>query len=87
MLIPLLYILPSLLPGWGVMSVILAEPISDTLTALTNAVYFRVFMRKKLKHKKSPFLQIIIRLQINVFSISCPQKALIFTGFLSELYA
>ena len=48
LLIPLLYILPALLPAWGVMSVILAEPISDTLTALANAVYFRAFMRKKL---------------------------------------
>ena len=59
LLIPLLYILPAALPAWGVMSVVLAEPISDTLTALTNAVYFRRFMGKKLggeREKPHPLL-------------------------------
>ncbi len=47
LLIPLIFLLPHLLP-WGVPAVILAEPISDTLTTVTNAVHFRSFLRKKL---------------------------------------
>lgn len=47
LLIPLIYILPNLL-SWGVFAVVLAEPISDILTAVTNALYFRRFIRKKL---------------------------------------
>ena len=47
LLIPLIFLLPHLLP-WGVSAVILAEPISDTLTTLTNAVHFRFFLQKKL---------------------------------------
>lgn len=47
LLIPLIYILPNLL-SWGVFAVVLAEPISDILTAVTNAVYFRRFIKKKL---------------------------------------
>lgn len=51
LLIPLIYILPRFLP-WGVSAVVLAEPISDILTALTNAAYFQRFIKKKLPAKK-----------------------------------
>ena len=47
LLIPLLYLLPEILP-WGVLAVMLAEPISDLLTTVTNALYFRRFLRQKL---------------------------------------
>lgn len=50
-LIPLIYMLPVLLP-WGVMAVVLAEPAADLITTGTNAVYFRCFIRKKLKGEK-----------------------------------
>ena len=48
LLIPLIYILPVLLPNLGVYAVILAEPISDLATTLTNAVFFRKFMKKEI---------------------------------------
>lgn len=47
-LIPLLYILPEMLP-WGTLAVVLAEPIADSITTITNVLYFRYFIRKKLK--------------------------------------
>lgn len=47
LLIPLLYFLPVILP-WGVLAVVLAEPVSDFITTGTNALYFRRFIRKKL---------------------------------------
>lgn len=47
LLIPLLYLLPCILP-WGVLAVMLAEPVSDILTTGTNALYFRRFINKKL---------------------------------------
>lgn len=47
LLIPLLYILPALLP-WGVMAVVLAEPISDLITTFTNIICFRRFLKKRL---------------------------------------
>lgn len=47
LLIPLLYLLPEILP-WGVLAVMLAEPISDLLTTAANALYFRRFLRQKL---------------------------------------
>ena len=47
LLIPLIYILPLFIEN-GVLAVILAEPISDILTTLTNAVFFRKFMKEKL---------------------------------------
>lgn len=46
-LIPLLYILPEFLP-WGVLAVVLAEPISDLITVTSNATYFRKFLARKL---------------------------------------
>ena len=46
LLIPLIYLLPALLP-WGVLAVMLAEPVSDILTAAANALYFRRFLQKK----------------------------------------
>lgn len=49
LLIPLIYILPILLPSYGVFAVILAEPISDILTTITNAFAFRLFVKKELK--------------------------------------
>lgn len=45
-MIPLLYVLPIILP-WGVMAVVLAEPVADLMTTGTNAVYFKHFIRKK----------------------------------------
>lgn len=53
LLIPLLYLLPALLP-WGIMAVVLAEPISDILTTLTNALHFRHYINKKLPQKSIP---------------------------------
>lgn len=47
LLIPLIYLLPNLM-RWGVFAVVLAEPISDIVTAATNALYFRRFLKKKL---------------------------------------
>ncbi|HIU13322.1 MAG TPA: MATE family efflux transporter [Candidatus Fimiplasma intestinipullorum] len=47
LLIPLIYILPSIL-SWGVYAVMLAEPISDMLTTFTNAIAFRFFKKKHL---------------------------------------
>lgn len=47
LLIPLIYILPLILP-YGVFAVVLAEPISDILTTITNAIAFRLFIRKEL---------------------------------------
>ena len=46
LLIPLIYLLPALFP-WGVLAVMLAEPVSDILTAAANALYFRRFLQKK----------------------------------------
>lgn len=48
LLIPLLFLLPMAFPQWGVMSVVLAEPVSDFLTTCTNAVVFRRFVGKKI---------------------------------------
>jgi len=56
LLIPLIYLLPNLLP-YGVYAVILAEPISDLLTTITNTFAFRSF-------KKNNY-QLIIRLIID----------------------
>ena len=47
LLIPLIYILPAILP-YGVMAVMLAEPISDLITCCTNSVFFRKFVKTKL---------------------------------------
>lgn len=57
LLIPLIYILPALFPTFSipgiavtgpVLAVIAAEPISDILTTVTNAVFFRRFYKKRL---------------------------------------
>lgn len=47
LLIPLIYLLPAVLP-WGVLAVMLAEPVSDIITALSNALYFRGFLKRKV---------------------------------------
>ena len=47
LLIPLIYVLPMLLPN-KLMAVVLAEPISDLLTTVTNGMYFRRFIKVKL---------------------------------------
>lgn len=47
LLIPLLFILPAILPN-KLLAVVLAEPISDLLTTLTNTLYFKRFIKKKL---------------------------------------
>ena len=55
LLIPLIYILPacSFFPLSKVMLVILAEPISDFLTTLTNTVFFWRFLKRKLEPKQA----------------------------------
>lgn len=45
LLIPLLYILPSVLP-YGLFAVVLAEPVSDIITTVTNTIYFHSFLDK-----------------------------------------
>lgn len=52
LLIPLIYILPLILPTYGAFAVILAEPISDILTTLTNAIAFRYFIKKRTSISK-----------------------------------
>lgn len=47
LLIPLIYILPLLIDN-GVLAVMLAEPISDILTTLTNGFFFKKFIKEKL---------------------------------------
>lgn len=48
LLIPLIYILPVFVPN-GVFAVILAEPISDLVTTITNTFSFKSFIKKHLK--------------------------------------
>lgn len=48
LLIPLIYLLPILLPHYGVFAVVLAEPISDLLTTIINGFYFKSFVIKRL---------------------------------------
>lgn len=50
LLIPLIYILPYFISD-GVFAVMLAEPISDLLTTITNAVSFKLFMKKELPNQ------------------------------------
>lgn len=47
LLIPLIFILPMILPD-PLFAVVLAEPISDILTTVSNMLYFRYFIHKKL---------------------------------------
>ena len=48
LLIPLIYLLPEILP-WGVIAVVLAEPISDWITTVTNAWHLKKFIKRKLE--------------------------------------
>lgn len=50
-LIPLIFILPMFLEN-KIMAVVLAEPISDLLTTITNAIHFQYFIKKKLPVKE-----------------------------------
>ena len=52
LLIPLIYILPLLIPN-GVFAVMLAEPLSDLITTITNTFAFRSFMKKNLQTELS----------------------------------
>lgn len=54
LLIPLIFILPEILP-FKMMAVILAEPISDFITTITNYLYFNHFIVHKLSLKKYHF--------------------------------
>ena len=47
LLIPLLYLLPAALDG-GLLAVVLAEPIADVITTVSNGLFFRRFLRRKL---------------------------------------
>ena len=49
LLIPLIYILPMILPN-GLFAVMLAEPLSDLITTITNTFSFRLFLKKNLHH-------------------------------------
>ena len=48
LLIPLIYFLPNVISN-GVLSVMLAEPISDLLTTITNSFSFKSFIKKHLQ--------------------------------------
>ena len=48
LLIPLIYIMPSLLSGDRVMAVFTAEPVADTLAVLFTAILFSVQFKKAL---------------------------------------
>ena len=48
LLIPLIYLLPFILPSYGVYAVVLAEPISDLMTTILNGIYFKHFVKKTL---------------------------------------
>lgn len=48
LLIPLIYLLPNFIAN-GVFAVILAEPISDLCTTITNTFAFKSFIKKNLK--------------------------------------
>lgn len=52
LLIPLLFILPALFPQWGVLSVVLAEPVSDILTTCANSVAFGQFIKKRVSKQE-----------------------------------
>lgn len=52
LLIPLIYILPIFISD-GVFAVMLAEPLSDLITTITNTFSFRRFMHKHLKQSSS----------------------------------
>ena len=47
LLIPLIYILPLITP-FGLLAVVLAEPISDIASAIANFFYFNKFIKRKL---------------------------------------
>lgn len=47
LLIPLIMILPKV-NNLGVFGIIMAEPISDLITASSNALYFRIYLKKNL---------------------------------------
>ncbi|UTY40603.1 MATE family efflux transporter [Allocoprobacillus halotolerans] len=49
LLIPLIYILPHFISD-GVFAVMLAEPLSDLITTITNTFAFRSFMHKHLNY-------------------------------------
>ena len=48
LLIPLIYFLPNVISN-GVLAVMLAEPISDLLTTITNSFSFKSFIKKHLQ--------------------------------------
>lgn len=48
LLIPLIYFLPNVISN-GVLAVMLAEPISDLLTTITNSFSFKLFIKKHLQ--------------------------------------
>ncbi|WP_305151550.1 MATE family efflux transporter [uncultured Dubosiella sp.] len=52
LLVPLLYLLPALTNG-GLVALMLAEPVSDALTTLVNALSFRGFVHQKLQPSSS----------------------------------
>ena len=47
LLIPLIFVLPVIFP-FKLMAVVLAEPISDFVTTITNYLYFKHFIKGKL---------------------------------------
>lgn len=56
LLIPLIYILPLFISN-GVFAVILAEPISDLLTTITNTFAFKKFIKIQLKEQEETSIE------------------------------
>ncbi len=48
LLIPMIFLFPMIFP-FQLMAVVLAEPVSDLITTISNFIYFRYFLKQKLK--------------------------------------
>ena len=57
LLIPMIFIFPMIFP-FKLMAVILAEPVSDFITTISNFIYFKSFMSSKLQDSLQEIVQI-----------------------------
>lgn len=48
LLIPMIFLFPMIFP-FQLVAVVLAEPVSDLITTISNFIYFRYFLKQKLK--------------------------------------
>lgn len=48
LLIPMIFLFPMIFP-FQLMAVVLAEPVSDLITTISNFIFFRYFLKQKLK--------------------------------------